>query len=233
MNSPITALALEIWWRGKRSMWLALSCVAIGVFINLALVDRHPISQETQKIFATLFGMLMTLSFFLLMGIFNYTEYNSTKEWNGFPYRLFTLPLATWQLVTVPMFLCVVLAELIFFAWIKLVLTHEAIPMTVTEWLAVVLGAYVIFYQTALWCLAGFRILRIVALGLGGVGWILIASTPFFLATLFNSPWLTVQLCTLVMIGLALLSYVVALTSVRRQRHGGGRRWSWTKALGN
>ena len=203
MNSPITALASEIWWRGKRSAWLALGCVAIGTFINLVLAGHLHISDDSQKIFSTLYGMLMTLSFFLLMGISNYTEYNSTKDWNGFPYRLFTLPVATWQLVTVPMVLCVVFAELIFFAWIKLVWTRDVLPET--GWFAVVLGAYVIFYQTALWCLAGFRILRIVALGLGGVSWILIASAPALFAMLFHLPWLTVRLLTPVMIGLAML----------------------------
>ena len=228
MNSPITALACEIWWRGKRSVPLALACVAIGAFINQVLVGWLHIS-DSHGIFSTLYAMLMTLSFFLLMGIFNYTEYNSTREWNGFPYRLFTLPVATWQLVTVPIFLCVVFAELFFFAWIKLVWNREAVPMT--DWFAIVLGAYVIFYQTALWCLAGFRILRIVALGLGGVSWILIASAPLY-AILFHLPWLTERLLMPAMILLAMLSYAIALTTVTRQRYGGGRRGSWTRALG-
>jgi len=40
----------------------------------------------------------MTASFLFLMGIFNHTE-NSSKEWSGFPYRHFILPVATWRLV--------------------------------------------------------------------------------------------------------------------------------------
>ena len=230
MNSPVTALAWEIWWRGKRTAWLALGCVAICAFINLALLGRLHMSDNSRDIFFTLYRMLMTLSLFLSMGIFNYTEYNSTREWNGFPYRLFTLPVTTWKLVTVPMFLCVAYAELIFFAWIKLVWTREVIPMT--GWFAVVLGAYVIFYQTTLWCLAGFKILRIVALSLGGVSSVLIASAPFF-ATLFHLPWLTERLLMPAVIVLAMISYAIALTAVTRQRYGGGRRWSWTRALGN
>jgi len=96
----------------------------------------------------------MVWSFLFLFGFFNYTEINSTREWNGFPYRLFTLPVRTWQLVVLPMLFGVVAAELVYVAWIKLVWTHGSIPNP--EWFAAVLGAYMVFYQTALWSLAGF-----------------------------------------------------------------------------
>jgi len=230
MNSPITAMIWEIWWRGRRATWLVLGCVAVCAVINLALIGWLHISDDARGYFSNLFGMMMALSFLLLMNIFNYTEYNATKEWNGFPYRLFTLPVATWQLVTVPMLFCVFFAELVFFAWIKLVWTHDMIP--VCGWFAIVLGAYVIFYQATLWCLAGFRILRIVALGLGGVSWILVAALPFFAAFL-HLPWVTEGRLIVVVIALAMIAHSIALRVIARQRCGGGRREGWVQSLAN
>src|SRR6185436_16506620 len=106
MGSPLTALAWEMWRRGRRSAWAVLACTSICVFINLVALDKVQTTETGQSSFSVLFGLLMTLSFLFLMGIFNYTEFNSTKEWNGFPYRLFALPVRTWHLVALPMFLC-------------------------------------------------------------------------------------------------------------------------------
>src|SRR5690348_13529810 len=104
MRSPITALAWEIWQRGHRSAWLVLGCILLCALVNLGIVDRLS-TEAGQAHFYPLFGSLMVVSFLLLMGIVNYTEYNSTKEWNGFPFRLFVLPLRMWQLVAMPMVL--------------------------------------------------------------------------------------------------------------------------------
>ena len=226
----MTALVWEIWARGKRSAWLVLACIASGAFINLVVIGRLHVSEAAEDIFHTLFGMLMVLSFVLLIGIFNYTEFSSTKEWNGFPYRLFTLPIRTWKLVMLPMFLCVVFAEIVYFAWIKLVWTREAVPMP--GWFAVVLGAYVIFYLTTLWCLAGFRIVRTVALAVGGVSSIMVAIVPFF-GTILHLSWLTEERLIPIMIALAIVAYTIALRTVARQRSGGGRQRSWIITLAN
>jgi branched-subunit amino acid transport protein AzlD len=141
MKSPTTALVWEIWQRGRRSALLVLGCVSLCAVVNQCIVER--VSNEARASFSPFFGMLMLLSFLLLMGIFNYTEFSSTKEWHGFPYRLFVLPVLTLKLVALPMFLGVASVELIYIAWIKLVWTHEQIVMP--EWFAVVLGAYVVF----------------------------------------------------------------------------------------
>src|SRR5215204_2580869 len=118
MRSPLTALAWEIWRRGRRSAWSVVACTSICALINLGVLAKVQATETGRSSFPVLFGLLMTLSFLLLMGIFNYTEFNSTKEWNGFPYRLFTLPVRTWQLVALPMFLCVTSVELVYLAWI-------------------------------------------------------------------------------------------------------------------
>jgi hypothetical protein len=106
-----------------------------------------------------------------------------------FPYRLFALPIPTWQLIAVPMALGAVSVVLVYVAWIKLVWTHITVPTGVV-WGR--LGAYSIFYQTTLWSLAGFRIFRLVALSLGGLSCIAVA-VPFTERTSRHHGFLTVD----------------------------------------
>ena len=228
MRSPLTALAWEMWRRGRRSAWGVLGSTSICALINLGILDKVQTTETGHASSSVLFGLLMTLSFLFLMGIFNYTEFNSTKEWNGFPYRLFALPVPTWQLVALPMFLCVISVELVYFAWIKLVWTHQRVVMP--EWFAVLLGAYAIFYQMTLWTFAGLRITRVIVLGLGGAIGIGVACLPLF-AENDLSPWLSENRLIPVVIGMAFIAFVTAWGAVARQRCGGGRRWSWMVAL--
>src|SRR5690349_7334099 len=121
MNSPTTALAWEIWQCGRRSAWSVLGIVSLCALANLGILEHFHLTQSVREAFVPFFGFLMVVSFLLLMGIFNYTEFNAARAWNGFPYRLFVLPLRTWQLVALPLALSVGSVELVYWAWIKLV----------------------------------------------------------------------------------------------------------------
>jgi hypothetical protein len=223
MNSPLAALTWEMWRRGRRSVCLALGCLVFCAFVNLATA-----AQFYDRVGQILYGLGMVLSFLLTFGIFNYTEFSSSREWNGFPYRLFALPVRTWQLVTLPMFLGVVWVELVYVAWIKLVWTHADVPMA--EWFGLVLGAYMFFYHTVLWGLAGFRIIRIIALGLGGVSSIAVACLPMF-GKIVPSPWFSEARLVPIVAGSAFIAFVIAWATVDWQRHGGGVRQSWIRSL--
>lgn len=225
MNSPFVALTWEIWRRGRFFTWLSIGCVSFCALFNLFLLDRLKIPVVLQNF---LLGFLMTLSFLFLMGALNCTETNLTKDWNGFPYRLFLLPVRTWQLVMVPMIYGILAVELLYVAWIKLVWTHEKIQMP--EWFAAVFGVYMVFYQTALWTLAGFRLFRVVVLSLGGVAGIALAALPF-LAKTFGWSWLAEGRLIAGLLALAIAAFVVAWTSVGRQRNGGGRRQRWITSV--
>lgn len=229
MKSPTAALAWEVWQRGRRSALWVLGCVSVSAAVNLSIVERVS-SEAARASFSPFFGMLMTLSFLLLMGVFNYTEFSSTKEWHGFPYRLFVLPVPTLKLVALPMFLGVASVELVYVAWIKLVWPHERIVMP--EWFAVVLGAYVVFYQTTLWTLAGLRITRLVALSFGGASSIAVACLPMF-ASQTSSPWFSEKRLIPIITGLAFVAFLMAWASVAGQRRGGGRRLSGIEAFRN
>jgi hypothetical protein len=224
MFSTTGTLLWEMWRRGRRFAWLTLGSVSFCALLNLTAPQRFCASEPIQG----LFSFLMVWSFLFLFVFFNYTEINSTREWNGFPYRLFTLPVRTWQLVALPMLSGVVATELVYVAWIKLVWTHGTIPNP--AWFAAVLGAYMVFFQTALWSLAGFRIIRLLVLCVGGTSSIAVACLPLFYK-IIPSPWLSENRLLPILAGSALLAFLLALSVVARQRSGGGRRQSWLKAL--
>jgi hypothetical protein len=215
MDSPLTALVWEIWRRGRWSAWLAIGCVTLCALMNWVTPEWIGNSPAGQAVY----GLSMVLSFLFLMGIFNYTEFSSTREWNGFPYRLFVLPVRAWQLVAVPMVLGLASTELLYLAWIKLVWNHPN-DVARPEWFAVVLGGYMIVYQTTLWVMAGYRILRIVVLSLGGVSSLAVACLPFS-GESQPSPWLSEERLIKVIIVTAVAAFVFAWVAAARQR------WCW------
>lgn len=229
MRSPTIALTWEIWQRGRRSAAAILASLAICVLINWRFV-----SDKNYHDFSGVFGMLMVLSFGFLLSLLNCTEFNSTRDWNGFPYRLFVLPVPTWKLVAVPMVLGLIVVEGLYFAWVKLVWTHGQLENPDTTqgvlWLGVVLGAWLAYYQTTLWSLAGFRIFRLMVLSVGGVSAVLVAFLPT-LAKFLNYPWLSTEHLILIVLATIPIAFVVTCIAVERQRHSGGRRRNFVKAL--
>lgn len=226
MNSPSTALAWEIWQRGRKSAWVVIGLIAFGWFFNLVIPDSFRETAADRERLLTMNCMLMAGSFVLVFGIYNFTEFNAQKEWTGFPYRLFAFPVPTWLLVALPICLGIASIELIYLAWVKLVFTHSELAKPV--WLAVLMGSFLAFYQTILWSLAGLRLLRIIMLSLLGTSLIGVGFLPFF-AGYINSPWLSENILIALLSGMTCFAFVVSWNSVARQRCGGGRRRSWLK----
>jgi hypothetical protein len=97
-------------------------------------------------------------------------------------------------------------------------------------WFAVVLAAYVVFYQTSLWTLAGLRITRIIMLSFGGVSSLAVGLLPFW-AKQIPSPWFSERRLIPLMVGMTALAFLIAWIAVARQRCGGGCRRAWLKML--
>ena len=224
MRSPIAALTWEICRRNRRTIWIIAAIVLSAWLFNLCFAGefRSTVSQNRQLL--TINCLLMVASVLLVFSVFNYTEFNPQKEWTGFPYRLFALPVTALTLIAVPMLLGVACVELVYLAWLKLVFTQNE-PLK-PEWFAVLLGACMILYQTILWTLAGFRVLRIIVLGLIGTSFVGVGFLPFF-AQYDSSPWFSENILIGSLSGLAILSFVAAWVCIVRQRYGGGHRRNW------
>lgn len=222
MRSPTIALTWEIWRRGRRAATAVIACIAFCAIVNLIVHDTN------REPFSSIFGFLMVVSFAFLLAVFNCTEFSSTREWSGFPYRLFVLPVPTWKLVGIPMLLGLIVVECLYVGWIKLVWTHGQFEHS--KWFAVVLGAYLTYYQVTVWSLAAFRILRLILLSVGGVSAILVAFLPMF-GRILNVPWISEEHLIPIVLATIPIAFIIAWTAVARQRHSGGRRRNLVKAL--
>jgi len=221
-------LAWEIGKRNRRSLWLVSALLAFGAAASGLVPGTVRNAGVVHNVLATLNGVLMVVSLLLVFGIFNYTSTNPGNEWTGFPYRLFVLPAPTWLLVALPMVLGVAGIALVYGAWATLVFSHREIPQR--WWFALVLGVYMMLYQSVLWCLAGLRLTRIVALGLAGPLFVGLGVLPFF-RQYIPSIWFSQGFWAVVLVGLGTVAFGAAYVAVARQRCGGGRRRSWLRAL--
>lgn len=221
MCTAISGLSWEIWARNRRLVWLIVGIVLFGVLFNAVLPDAFRATKPLRQQLLTIDCLLMIASLVLVFAAFNYTELNLQRDWTGYPYRLFSLPVSTWWLAAVPIGLGIASVELVYWTWLKLVFVRQEIPLA--GWLAVVLGAYVVFYETTLWCLARFRILRLVVLGFGGTSFIGVAMLPCFYAYV-PSPWLSEGRLSATAVTLSFAAFAVALKSLSWERTGGGQR---------
>ena len=228
MRTPIVALTWEIWRRNRRVVWAVAAIVLAAWLFNLRFAEDFDANMSQRHQLLTINCLLMAASLLLVFAIFNYTEFNPQKEWTGFPYRLFAFPVTSLTLIAVPILFGISAIELVYFNWLKLVFTQD--QMARPEWFGLLLAAYMVFYQTILWTLAGFRILRIIALGLIGTSFIGVAFLPFF-AQYSSSPWFSENILSALLSGSAVVAFVVAWVCIARQRCGGGRRRNWLKYL--
>ena len=218
MRSPLTALTWEIWGQSRRSVWLLAGVISTGMLLARIVTGKPNAFENIEAVF----WLLMVSSFFLVFGIFNYAEFNPGRNWHGFPYRLFTLPVPTRVLVACPMLLGVVAVSLVYLAWAKLV--FAPLGKVLPFWPALVLGVGIICYQALVWSLAGFRIIRMIVLGLVGLLLMDFAIMPAYPELMVQWPLNKVlHLLTLVLIGFTVIAFLGAWFSVERQRRGGAR----------
>ena len=227
MRSPTAALTWEIWRKGRQLFWIAGGILLFGWFYNLILPgDTSTVAAVHGRL--TLNCLLMVASFVFVFAAFNYTEFSRQKEWTGFPYRLFALPVTSLRLVAVPICLGVLVAELIYCGWLKLVFTHNDLEKP--AWFAALLGSCMVFYQMILWTFARLRMVRMIALGVGGTTCIGVAFLPFF-AREIPSRWLSEPVLIAFLIFSSAFAFAIAWRSIVRQRGDGGYRRNRLRAL--
>jgi hypothetical protein len=195
---------------------------AVPVFAVLSHLSAGALRESEGLRFLSFFPALLSL--LLAASALNVIERDRRKSFAGFPERLFTRPVRTSVLVTCPM-VCGVLSVVgLYMAWVKLVYEPAGIRYLV-RWPAALLAAGMIFYQSIIWCLAGFRFTRLIVLSFGLSFLVAVGCLPYALAS-ESDRRLEWQL-TAMLGGLACAAYGAAVVAVENQRRGGGRGWRW------
>lgn len=239
MRSPAFAIGWEIWQSHRRGFLAVLAAIPLGAILSHAFAE----SLRPGALFHALSFLPLAASLFATFVFFNYTEADRRGRFVGFPTRLFTLPASTWLLVTCPVVYGVAVIVLLYAVWARFIYAPLGAELPL-GWPSLYLAAGMICYQTIVWTLAGWRVMRLLALGVCGTllatGWLVFRQdmAESFAAVL---PWGDARFSAqqLLMMALAVLSaggYAAALVAVARQRHGGGqvsRAWGhfWDKLL--
>jgi hypothetical protein len=214
MAAVTFGLLWEIWRRHRGT----LAAIA-GFTVAGRLADFYDTSDSSPVTI-----LLAMMAFLLLLGVFNYTEASGTQALGGFPRRVFTLPVTSLRLVTVPVVAGILSIELLYLLWLP--------PLsrggTSSIWfVALLLAALMVFYLWALWTLERVGPLRLFVLGAIGVGLFLVNLWPSFPPT--PPPlWRSEIVMAGLVAGLAVVAFVLAWRHVDRLRYGGAAR----RALG-
>jgi len=220
-----------IWWNHRLGFGSLLALALICGFVLFPVTSSlsgQPASDAT-------IYLPMGLSLFLVFLFCGFTESDRKGNFEGYPSRLFAVPVATGILITAPMLFSFTAVLTVYWLWTAVILptTGRHLPLT---WPCVYLGAGMVCYQSILWSLARWRIARLLVLGIGG--------------TIFATSWMLFRqdferevtaglvptgvspraMLYLVLSVLTLIALIAAYWTVESDRRGGHRQWqAWRK----
>src|SRR6185503_1661719 len=183
------------------------------------------------------FGFAATLSIFglifstaTLLWIFAFTEIDAQGRHSGFPSRMFTLPIRTFWLVSLPILYGIVCLLFVYLAWTVVVFPRleETDPRLWIPINALLLVALMISIQAAVWTLHRFPFIR----GAAVFTIVSIFVVLFVRVVILSSHplgWLRFETFAFSLIPLLLVAYAGALLGVHRDRSG-QRQW-WIKSI--
>lgn len=226
ITRPTAALFWEISRRRRGPVYIVIGMMLAGLALKWALNTRVVLEDSWKHLFVNSSGMLMAGSVIFVLAIFNFTESSPEKDWTGFPYRLFVLPLPTLFLVALPLISGITVMSLVCGYWLRIVLTPTDAPEA--GWMTLLLVAFMTLFQTVLWCLAGFRLGRMLVLGLAGPVFVIVGFLPW--QQVWATDWFSERTLSLLLVSLVLVLFVCSWYCVARQRCGGGRQGNWFRA---
>jgi hypothetical protein len=165
MRSVAAAIGLEIWWKNRRVFQVLLAVIpafALLWFLGMGLLQDREGSWSTLLQTITLVAMVGSLA--CVFTCFDYTEEGSRGALAGFPPRLYTMPVRTWWLVTCPVLYGVTAVTLVYAAWALAVFRPAGVVLPLA-WPLLFLATGMVCYQCVIWSLAGFRLTRLIAMG--------------------------------------------------------------------
>lgn len=225
MRSPTTALLWQM-WRSKRNAAIALVVITTGAWIvDVATHGWNPVRSGGAP--GPLNELAAMASFVLLLAVFSYTEPAGDTGIGRFPQRLFILPVATLRLVAIPMVSGVLAIVLLYAAWMDRFTTDGS---TSRVYVAVLLAAFMVFYQTVLWTLARAGAFRIVILGSVAVALFIVGVHPAS-AGIDPPVWRTAPFLGGAVALTAIGAFLFSWNRVAAQRTGGARTAAGARGL--
>jgi hypothetical protein len=233
LRGPAVALAWEI-CRAQRGAFLALAgALLVCAGWQWFRFATRAAGQFFENLCIPIMGLSLAASFVL----FRFTESDRRGRFNGFPSRLFTMPVRTVWLVTLPMLYGAATVVLVYAAWAVVIFRAAGPGHFALGFPSLYLATGMICFQALVWSLAGFPITRLVGLGVWGAAlttsWI--AFSPLMGGAQLGAAWAaalhvsvrTAQAGLLLMVSFA--AYGLAWWSVSRQRRGLGLGFAWPR----
>lgn len=211
MRSPTTALLWELWWPQRWTVALIA-----GVTVAGRLLDLFEDSGNDSSPLPVLLAMI---AFLLLFAVFNYTESDGGRELGRFPRRLFTLPVTSLRLIAVPLLVGIAAIELLYLLWMQPLSRNGSAN---APFVSILLAAFVVFYQAAVWTLERAGALRLIVLGGIAIAVFAVGLLPSFPPSPPPS-WRSETALAGVVTGLAVVAFLLAWRHVAGLRAGGGR----------
>src|ERR1041384_2730594 len=150
MKSVITAIYWEMWRKSRPAIigvavFMVLWAIANSFLNRIENVGEIP--RESRNAVSLLFFACASAA---CLFVFSYTENDRKKGFAGPPTRIFSLPVATGVLVTLPMVAGIVALGLIYLYFSRLILIPTGLPMP-DERAVLAIPAAVASFQAILW----------------------------------------------------------------------------------
>ena len=215
MSSATSALLWQIWRQHR-------STIAVIVVMTVAgrVVDVLEAGSGDPSDSSPLTVMLAMMAFLLLLTVFNVTEAGGDQGLGRFPRRLFTLPVTTLRLVTVPTLAGIAAIEVLYLLWLDPLSRGGSLS---PPFVAVLLAALMVFYLCALWTLERAGPLRLIVIGATAVGLFVAGLLPTFAPTP-PPPWRSELALAATIAGLAGIAFMLAWRRVATVRDGDQQR---------
>ena len=210
-----TALLWEIWRQHRSTIAVIVALTVAGRLVDV--LDSSSRAAEVAADSSPLTVLLSMVAFLLLLGVFNFTEASDNRGLGRFPRRLFTLPVTSLRLVTVPMLSAVASMELLYLLWMPALSRDGTVSV---PFVALLFGALAVFYLCTLWTLERAGSLRLIVLGVIAIVVFVVGMLPTFPPT--PPPfWRSEFALANAIAGLAGVAFLLAWCHVERLRTGG------------
>lgn len=211
IRAQTTMLLWEIWRRNRVAASVAVAATIFGRWLDYA---EQPTNDPSSVI-----ALLAMVAFLTVFGICSYTETTDGRALGRFPRRLFTLPVSSLQLVAVPVLAGIACVEALYLLWLPPLSRGGVLSQ---PFVAVLLAAFIVFFQAVIWTLERTGPLRLLIAGLVAIATYAISLVPSWPPSP-TPAWRSEAVVGAGAAGLAVAVFFLTWRHIRRLRCGGGQ----------